>query len=331
MQKTLNRILFGMAAGIVALDAGWLAIGHFAIDARNYALLAALMLPLAGAWYYYDRVRNEAALGALLACTIFLIVFPAGASLLSYLLMTVAGPRIDAQLAAVDGAFGFHWPQLMAFAARHPMLNRLLALAYISVLPQTVLLMLAMGWTKKSAELYAFSLALAAGAVITLAVWTCFPSFGAFSLYTLPDAVAAKLGLVLGFDYGHDLVEMLKHGPGFISPAELRGVVGFPSYHTVQALLLIRYGWTLPRLRPVVLPLNLAVLAATPIQGGHHLVDLAGGAVVAVVAIALADGSLARRGAATGRGPRVAREVRARAGDALKALDPAYMVRRVGA
>jgi hypothetical protein len=40
--------------------------------------------------------------------------------------------------------------------------------------------------------------------------------------------------------------------------------------------------------RPVLL-LNIAVLVATPIQGGHHLVDFVGGAMVAVLPVELAD------------------------------------------
>ncbi len=82
---------------------------------------------------------------------------------------------------------------------------------------------------------------------------------------------------------------LLKNGPGHISPAELRGIVGFPSYHTVQALVLIWYGWRVVYVRWAALLLNIVVLIATPIQGGHHLIDMVGGAVVAVAAIALAD------------------------------------------
>jgi membrane-associated phospholipid phosphatase len=93
---------------------------------------------------------------------------------------------------------------------------------------------------------------------------------------------------VLGFDYGHSLVQMLKDGPGFISPTELRGVVGFPSYHTLQALVLAWYARNVPWLRWPAFALNAAVLVSIPIQGGHHLVDMFGGAAVTAAAIGLA-------------------------------------------
>ena len=305
MQSILNRVLLAISAAITVLDGCWLVAGRFQYDAHNYGLLFLLMLPLAGGAAYYGKVRRDAALSALFACAAFLVVFSAGASLLSYLLVTIAGPRIDFLLASADHAIGFDWPSLMGIVARHPSANTMLKLAYVSVMPQTLVLLLALGWRRRVEELYRLSLALSAGAVITLAVWTLAPSFGAFSVFTLPDAVAGKLGLVLGFDYGHALVQMLKDGPGFISPSELRGIVGFPSYHTLQALVLTWYARGLKGFRWPAILLNLAVLVSIPVQGGHHLVDMFGGMAVTVVSIAVAGwvvSAAARRGAAPAQG-----------------------------
>ena len=193
MQSILNRVLVAISAAIVVLDGCWLVAGRFAYDAHNYGLLFLLMLPLAGGAVWYGKVRRDAALSAVLACSAFLVVFSAGSSLLSYLLITIAGPRIDTLLATADQAIGFHWPVLMGFVAQHPAANAVLKLAYVSVMPQTMLLLLALGWTQRTEELYRLSLALSAGAAITLAVWTLAPSFGAFSVFTLPDAVAGSV------------------------------------------------------------------------------------------------------------------------------------------
>jgi membrane-associated phospholipid phosphatase len=193
----------------------------------------------------------------------------------------------------------------MAIVARHPGANMLLKLAYVSVMPQTMVLLLALGWSQKIDELYRLSLALSIGAIITLAVWAMAPSFGAFSVFTLPDAVAGKLGLVLGFDYGRALVQLLKDGPGFISPTELRGIIGFPSYHTLQALVLAWYARKIAIFRWPAIILNIVVLVSIPVHGGHHLMDMFGGAAVTVLAVALAGwivSAAARRGAATSRG-----------------------------
>jgi hypothetical protein len=285
MHRPLNRLLLLLAVPLVLADAAWVGLGHFAIDARNYALVGLLVAPLALAACYYDRRRDEPALSATLAVAAFLIVFPAGASLLSYLLLTVAGPRIDSLLAAADLALGFRWTAAMALAADHPRINMLLGFAYLSVMPQTVFLIFALGLRGRLEALYGLALSLAIGALLTLAMWTLFPSFGAFSVFALPDDVARKLGLVLGADYGRILTGMLQHGPGFISPTEIRGIVGFPSYHTLQALVLFWYARQERWLRWPVLVLNIVVLVAIPVQGGHHLMDMFGGLGVTVAAI----------------------------------------------
>ena len=288
MFRTLNRVLFGLGAAFVAVDALWLLFGHFQIDLDAYGLLALLVVPLIAASAWYGRRRHEDGISAALAVTAFLVVFPAGAGLMSYLLITIAGPRIDGLLTSVDMALGFHWPALMAWAGDHPLLNALLQAAYMSVMPQTLLLILLLGFGKKLDDLYGLALALCFGAMLTLAIWTAFPSLGAFSVFTLPPQVASKLHLIMGFDYAKVQIDMLKNGPGFISPKELRGLVGFPSYHTLQALVLAWYARHLPWWRWMALALNAAVLVAVPIQGGHHLVDMAGGVAVTLIAAMLA-------------------------------------------
>jgi membrane-associated phospholipid phosphatase len=184
---------------------------------------------------------------------------------------------------------GFSWPAVMTFASDHRVITAALGFAYLSVMPQIVLLILVLGWQQRLADLYGLCLALSLGALVAVAVWTLFPSFGAFSVFDLPQSVSAKLGLALDGDYGRDLVAMLKNGPGFITPKELRGIIGFPSYHTVQALVLIWYARNVSWLRWAALALNILVLIGTPIHGGHHLIDLVGGAAVAWASIALAD------------------------------------------
>jgi PAP2 superfamily protein len=288
MQSILNRVLLAITTAIVLLDGIWLVAGRFAFDAHNYGLLFLLMLPLAAGSAYYGLLRRDVGLSAVLACSAYLVVFSAGASLLSYLLVAIAGPRIDTLLAHADQAIGFDWPTVMGIVARHPGANLVLKAAYVSVMPQTMVLLLALGWSQKIDELYRLSLALSTGAIITLTVWAMTPSFGAFSVFTLPDAVAGKLGLVLGFDYGRALVQLLKDGPGFISPTELRGIVGFPSYHTLQALVLAWYARKIAIFRWPAIILNIVVLVSIPVQGGHHLMDMFGGAAVTVLAVALA-------------------------------------------
>jgi membrane-associated phospholipid phosphatase len=210
-------------------------------------------------------------------------------SVLNFLLLTVAGQRIDASLAAIDRALGVDWPAMMTVVAHYPVTNLVLQLVYISVLPQIALLIPALGLKGKPEQIYTLCLSVAAGAAIAIGVWTLAPSFGAFSVYQLPPGVANHLALALDGHYAKALVHLLATGPGRISPSDAQGLIGFPSYHAVLALLVAWYARTLPVVRWVALALNATVLVATPIQGGHHVVDVLAGFAVAALAILFAS------------------------------------------
>ena len=75
MHAVLKKILFLIAAAIVAADLLLIAFGHFRIDGARYALLLLLVPTLVGGSLYYGGARDERAISATLACTAFLMVF----------------------------------------------------------------------------------------------------------------------------------------------------------------------------------------------------------------------------------------------------------------
>jgi hypothetical protein len=283
---SLPAVMAGIVVAVTAVDCVWAALRHFDIDRVAYARLAALSLGLWLAAMFYARVRNVPAIAAMLFGTAFLIAFSAGFSVLNYFLLTVAHTRIDAELAGVDRALGVNWPLMVTALAPHPFVNGVSRVCYESVLPQVALLVVCLGWRGRSRQIHEFCVALALGAALTVAFWTLFPSFGAFSVYNLPQSVSARLNLSLDQHYAHDLVRLLASGPGRISPSEVKGLIGFPSFHAALAILVVWYGRTLPYVGWPLAFWNLAVLIATPIQGGHHVVDVIGGLAVAALSVA---------------------------------------------
>jgi len=273
---------------VVALvDCFWGYFGRFDIDAGAYAWLAILSLVLGMASLFYDRVRLSPHVAAVFFGTAFLISFSASFSVLNYLLLTVAQSRIDAFLAHVDVMLGVDWPAMMRAVAGHPLSNQILHVTYDSVLPQLALVVLCLGWTERTSQIHEFCLALAISAMICIAFWTVFPSFGAFAVYDLPSALTSRLGPELSTQYAHELESLLSKGPGHISPHELRGLIGFPSYHAAMAMLVVWYVWPLRYLRWPLLAWNLVVLVATPVHGGHHVIDVPAGVGVAALSVAL--------------------------------------------
>jgi hypothetical protein len=281
----LQLVLFAMVACVTAVDLVWIQAGRFDVDGPAYGAMALLAIGCAAGGLFYQCIRKDDRLAAMLMGTSFLLGMSASFSVLNYLLISVAGPRIDAPLAVIDRALGVDWPALMGIAAEHPLLNGILQLVYVSVLPQIALLVIALGCYGKHERIYSLCLAVAAGAAISIGVWAVAPSFGAFSVYELPADVANRLALALDGDYAKSLIALLAHGPGHISPTATKGLIGFPSYHAALALFVVWYARELAFVRWLVLVLNSIVLVATPIQGGHHVVDVLAGFVVTVLAI----------------------------------------------
>lgn len=282
-------VLAAIVIAAALTDVAWARAGHFDLDVQAYASLAVLTAVLAAGGVFYARIRKDERLAAMLFGTAFLIGFSAAFSVLNYFLLTIAGHRIDEPLAAIDRAIGFDWPAVMAFVAQYPLTNFGLQLVYISVLPQIAVLVVALGFRGKPSSIYALCLAVGMGAAICIFIWTIAPSFGAFSVYTLPDDVSRQLVLALDGHYARELIQLLQHGPGRISPTAAQGLIGFPSYHAVLALLVVWYARELPYVRWVAASINAVVLIATPIQGGHHVVDVLAGFAVAALAVLFAD------------------------------------------
>jgi hypothetical protein len=285
----LQFLLFAVVALIAGIDLVWANAVHFDIDVEAYALLGLLWLALSAGGIFYRKVRRDEQLAAMLSGTGFLLGMSAAFSVLNVFLLTVAGARIDTQLAAADRALGVDWPAMMAVVSNFPIADFVLQLAYISVLPQIALMVVALGFKDKPQRIYELCFSVSAGAAICIAIWTIAPSFGAFSVYELPPSVAHKMVLALDGHYAQDLVRLLAHGPERISPSDAKGLIGFPSYHAVMALLVAWHARELPYLRWGMAALNAVVIVATPIQGGHHVVDVLAGFVVAAAAAWLAS------------------------------------------
>lgn len=298
MNLAASRILLGAPLGLAAADTAWGLAGRFDIDWSGYCAIAALSLALLALGHFYKSRRPDPNLAAMLFGASFLCAFSSAADLLNYLLLTVAGRDIDLLLAHADRAMGFDWPQAVAFAAAHPVLNEGLRIAYMSSLPQIAALVICLGLFRQPQKIYGFCIALAAGAAIAIGFWTLFPSFGAFAIFHLPAPLALKTDAALDGNYARGLVALLAHGPGRIDPWEVKGLIGFPSFHTVMAMLTAWYARKLPVICWIALGLNVLVIAAAPIHGGHHLIDLLGGAAVAAAAIWLSECVLTAKRAA---------------------------------
>ncbi|MEP6872787.1 MAG: phosphatase PAP2 family protein [Burkholderiales bacterium] len=273
---------------VVAIDAMWLVLGGWSLPWRPVALIAvaivALFLPLSLARYRRDLRIRTTVLGAAL-----LIAFQAAGAALSYLVVSTNAPLVDASLASWDRALGFDWVSLHAWLMDHTHVQAVLRAAYYSGLAQLVAVVLFLGFTARPARLEEFMRLFIAATLMVVLLSGPFPAAGAWKHYAVGSAF--DLSSLSHFEPLRDgrLHEIVLN--------RMQGLISVPSLHSAMAVLLI-YVMRSTHAYPLFVVLNAAMLASTPIEGGHYLVDVLAGIALAAVLIAV-DRHHAQRSRAT--------------------------------
>ena len=113
----VERVLFRICLMLIALDIVLLLVSGTKIVATTYLqTLGIVLLCMAIATFYHVSGRSpHMAVG--LRGMALLIVFSAAAACFNYLLLPISRPSIDPLLVKIDAIFGYHWPNVIAFAA----------------------------------------------------------------------------------------------------------------------------------------------------------------------------------------------------------------------
>ncbi len=211
------------------------------------------------------------------------------APLLSVVLARTNLPYRDEELLALDRAlFGFDWGRMAAFAQTRPLLMEILGHVYASLSLQPIILFAMLIATGRAARAQAFCLAW----ILTLAA--------TISVFPLVPAVGGYLHLGIAQADTHVLVPAAWNHIAVLGPARdgmistltgdtLDGIVTFPSFHAAAAVLLAWGFWGVQVLRWPALGINLAMMAATPVIGGHYLTDVVAGIALAGLALCVTD------------------------------------------
>lgn len=263
---------------VLAIDAAWLLLGSWTVPVRGVAtILAAIAVfhaPLAFRRYRHDPLLRPTAKAAAL-----LIVFMAAAGTLSYLVVATNARLVDASLAAWDRALGFDWPAFAAWLQARPGVEGPLHVAYASGMPQIVFVVLFLGLTARAAQLDTFLRLFILATLATVVLSGLFPAAGSWKHFGA-GVPAADIALLSHF-------EPLRDGRLRDIPLrEMQGLISFPSLHTVLAVLLV-HAMRGTILLPAFVVLDAAMIVSTPVDGGHYLVDVLAGALLAGALIAL--------------------------------------------
>ncbi len=262
-------------------DACWVGQANFRFSGVWLVLVFVAALLLVAQWCRQSPQRRS--LGETAHYLAMWLALMQLVGILSYVAASLAAPLRDDEFVGLDAALGFDWRGVFLWVRAHPLFDSLLGLAYFSFLPQifaTIGYLALAGEDRGNRE---FLSGLLLSSIVVVAVSAALPALGPWSHF--------GVGVSPLIDHVPH-VNLLRSGAAATFEIhEMKGIVVFPSFHTVAAFLLIyahrRRRW----LFIASLVLNGALLLSVVPIGGHYLVDLIAGAVVAALTLAALRGA----------------------------------------
>ncbi|UGX87522.1 phosphatase PAP2 family protein [Phyllobacterium meliloti] len=280
-----EKICAGIIATLLVFDAILIPVRGVGVDWINYTLMSAIGLTAIGVGQFYRTMRPEEKIALAATASGLFILFTIVGSVFNYLLLPVGLRRIDDILTKFDAYLGFSWTDAVIYVASMPALGSLLRWIYASSMPQLILIILILGFSGQRDGLHRFLLTGLIGALISIALWAMFPSSGPAAFEILPASISSTLDMVVGSSYGAELNRLALEGPTFLSPKDALGLIAFPSFHTVMACMAVWFMFRMAFAFPVFLIINILMLPAILVHGGHHFVDVIGGFAVFGIAL----------------------------------------------
>ena len=277
-ERTILTVVLALVA--VCLFLAWDKDVTVTLDGYRFSIGFAIVMIALGQFYRQVRKAERIALTAHVLA--LFIAFSVVASLFNLLLLPRYSVPIDATLVWLDSWFGYSWPEACAWISRYPLLSDTLRQVYNLTLAQILFVFLFLGMANDRRQLHAAMLAMVFAALATIFCWALFPSSGASSYWTLSPEIDRVVRPVVNSAYGAELNRLLATGVKDISTLRVTGLVGFPSFHTVMALMSLIAIWPYAVGRFALILLNAALLPAILIHGGHNLMDVLGGMLITI-------------------------------------------------
>ena len=283
--RRVDAMIWAMIAIVAAIILTSATITDFRIVWRSYATICTVSASLLAASWFCRAKRNEPRLSLALGAAAQILVFSAVVAPLSYLAASFGLPLKDDALEAADRALGFDWMALLATLNAHPTVFAIMRAFYFSLMLQAVFVVLCLAFTGRLASLRIFILAFMSAAIITIAISAVVPAQGVWSHHGF--AVADVSSIVPATRAAWPVYDGLRDGTyRLLVAAGSEGIITFPSLHAALTVILIGAMWPVPGVRWLGLAANLVVIAATPIDGSHYLIDVLAGIAIAIVSLA---------------------------------------------
>jgi hypothetical protein len=292
-------LLWSLIGSISAVSIGiWLMAG-IGLKGRDLAAILGIAGLLLGVSLVYSRLRPDPRVARLSRAMAEFLLLTIMIGALSYSATTLSLPLWDATFQAWDEALGFDWRYWLGVLDARPAIHHVLVFAYHSMLPQLVIAVVVLAALRLERRLDTYLLAYGFAALATVSIAAVMPALSPVVHLGITPADHPNIVLAVPLEFQEHALALREGRMRMVDLSGAQGLVTFPSFHTVCAVLLLLAFRPVPYLRWASLVLNGLMLVAIPIEGSHYLVDVIAGAGLAVAAWALArhlvGGNAARR------------------------------------
>jgi hypothetical protein len=283
----VNWIFVGGMGAALALS---LTFTDFSLELTGLAIAVGYVGLYAGFAHANARSprRRDPQVMFVLGGTAQIVLITAVMTPLTYVAASTNLPLQDANLLAIDRALGFDWAAYVRFVDGHPALAAWLNYGYTMIRWPIFAIPVVLAATQRYQRIEEFTFAFGAALIATTIVSGLVPAFGVFQQIGLDPATIQHLNLQPYLDQLRDLPPTRDGALRHLDLMGLGGIVTFPSFHAASAVLYAWALWPVRWIRPIAAVAFAAMLAATPINGGHYLIDVIAGSAIAALAIVAA-------------------------------------------
>ena len=280
-------LLAGLGCAIILLQM-WSPLG---LDLAGLASLALACTGLTAAALFYVFVRPRAQFATMCLSLMQVLLFTSLGALLSYLVAREGGVLWDETFSRWDRAIGFDWLAYVRLIDSSAVAVTTLRIAYGSLIPQMIAVVLILGFSERTDALRATMLAAMVSGTITVLLSPLFPAVSNFVYLGVSAADFRHVNPSAGFIHMAHFNALRDGSLTAIGMSDMQGIITFPSYHAALAAVTCWGFWQskVAAVRWAGCGIAVLTIVATPVDGGHYLVDLIAGIAVAVASMALAN------------------------------------------
>lgn len=282
------RIKWTVIAVMYGLIALFLNANGIAFDWSAMTRFILPFLILVTIYAVYSGPRPNPQFASLSMSLLLVCFFSPGVVLLSYAAASFGYPYIDDELIRIDAAIGFDWLTVLVWVNDRPALGKVLHYAYQSPLFQTLLIVLPLPFLGHAAHVERWFLAFMICALVCVLLSGPLPAVAAYVHMDVPPALYANLTPTASHVH-IDVLTALREGTiTSVTFERLEGIVTFPSFHAAMCLL---YAYGMRPVRYLFVfgcVLNGLMLVSCITEGGHYLIDIIAGSLIAALSITAA-------------------------------------------